>query len=164
MSRIISLFVILDIVGVVGLVIFVMRRRERAHEIGPRREARGMRARKPFQRIEVVDRKVRSMFSEAERDEAGKLLNADLPTTFGLERLQLALLKLSDGKLSELRRLVGVVMSDAGRSKAEDVRLIGLAEWPEASEMGEEYVRLLPEDQEPIFQRDLRQYLRWVKK
>ena len=164
MSLIVSLLVILDIVGVIGLVIFVMRRRQLAHEIGPRREARGMRARKPFQQRQVVDRKVRSMFSEAERGEAGKLLNSDLPTTFGLERLQLALLKLSDGNLCELRRLVEIVTSDAGRSKAEYVRLIGLAEWPEANQMGEEYVRLLPEDQEPIFRRDLRQYLRWVKK
>ena len=151
-------------VGVIGLVIFVMRRRQHASETGPRRDARGMRATKPFQRREVVDRKVSSMFSEGDRDEVGRLLNAELPATFGLERLQLALLKLSGGNLSELRRLVETVTCDAGRQKAEDSRVIGRAEWPEANQLGEEYVKLLPEEQEPIFQRDLRQYLRWVKK
>jgi hypothetical protein len=41
-----------------------------------------------------------------------ELLDADFPTTFGLERLQLALLKLSDGNLDELHRLLELVMSD----------------------------------------------------
>ena len=164
MSRIVFLFVILDFVGVIGLVIVVLRRRQRAQESGPQRDDRRLRAMKPFQHREVVDRKITSMFSEAERNEVVRLLDADLPSSFGLERLQLALLKLSNGNLGELRRLVESVTSDTGRSKAEYTRVIGRAEWPEADRMGEEYVKLLPEDQEPVFQRDLRQYLRWVKK
>lgn len=164
MSLLVSLFVILDFVGLIVFVIVAMRRKQFAHETGPQREARRLRAMKPFQRREVIDRKTSSMFSEAERNEVARLLNADLPSTFGLERLQLALLKLSDGSLSELRRLVENVTTGSGRSKAEYINVIATAEWPEANRMSDEYVRLLPEDQEPIFRRDLRQYLRWVKK
>ena len=164
MPRIISLFVLLDVVGMIALVIVAMRRKQHAHETGPQREQRGMSAIAPFQRIEVVHRKIASMFPETQQNEVASLLHSDLPATFGFERLQLALLKLSDGNLGELRRLVETVTSNEGRAKAKDIDLIGEAEWPEANRLGEQYLRLLPEEQEPIFRRDLRQYLRWVKR
>ena len=158
--KLVPIFIVLDVVGIIVLVIVVARRRQQAHEVGPRREDRGLRKLKPFFRRDVVDRKIASLFSDTERSEAVRLLSSDLPITFGVERLQLALLKLSDGNLAELRRLVELVTSDA----AQFTHVIGQAEWPEAERMGDEYVKLLPEEQEPIFRRDLRQYLRWVKR
>jgi hypothetical protein len=164
MPVIVSLFVLLDVVGMIALVIVVMRRKQHAHESGPQREQRGLSAVAQFQRIEVVHRKIASMFPKTEQNEVASLLHSDLPATFGFERLQLALLKLSGGNLGELRHLVETVTSDEGRAKAKYADVIGEAEWPEANRMGEDYVRLLPEEQEPISRRDLRQYLRWVKR
>ncbi|HJY29140.1 MAG TPA: hypothetical protein VJ306_14030 [Pyrinomonadaceae bacterium] len=162
--KLLPIVVILDVVGIIVLVIVVMRRKQQAHEIGPVREDRRLREMKPFFRRDVVDRKIASLFSEAEQSEVVGLLSSDLPITFGFERLQLALLKVSDGNLAELRRLVALITSDGGQRNAEYLQVIGQAEWPEAERMGDEYVKLLPEEQEPIFRRDLRQYLRWVKK
>jgi|GEM_PF-2897465 len=157
------------LVAVAGLAValrlmFLAKRRKEKHEIGPQRDSRGLRKLEPFFRREVVQQKVRSLFPNTNPNKILDLLNADLPTTFGLERLQLALLKLSDGNFVELRRLVEMVTSEAGREKAVDVQLISRAEWPEAERMGDEYVNLLPEEQEPIFQRDLHQYTSWVKR
>jgi hypothetical protein len=72
-------------------------------------------------------------------------------------------MKLSDGDLDELRRLVEIVTSDSGLKSAQDIALIAKAEWPEAERMSYDYLNLVPGDQEPIFQRDLREYLQWVK-
>jgi hypothetical protein len=154
-------------VGGVAVVLFFMfltRRRKEANETGPQRDSRGSRKKAPFFRREVVGRKVRSLFPGESPTSILELLDADLPTTFGLERLQLALLKLSDGNLVELHRLLELVRSDAGRKRAADIELIAVAEWPKANRMGEDYLRLLNEDQEVIFRDDLRQYLRWVKR
>lgn len=149
--------------AIVLLFMFLAKRRREAHEIGPQRDSRGMRRKKPFFRREVVERKVSSLFPTTAPSQILALLDADLPSTFGGERLQLALLKLSDGNVDELRRLLEVVTSEAGLKQAMDIQLIGMAEWPQAQGMGYEYVNLLPEAQEPIFKRDLGQYLRWVK-
>jgi len=92
------------------------------------------------------------------------MLDVSLPTTQGLQRLQLALLKLSDGNVDELRRLVQNVTSESGLKSGQDIRIIARAEWPEADRMSYGYQNLLPQDQEHIFRRDLRQYLRWVKR
>lgn len=150
-------------VSILLLTLFIVRRRREAHEIGPVRDSRGFRKTKPFFQRNVVERKVRSLFPDIASHEILVLLDAVRPSPFGLERLQLALLKLSDGNLDELRKLVAVVTSKGGLEKAADIQLIGTAETPEAQRMGYEYLNLLPKDQEPIFQRDLRQYLRWVK-
>lgn len=146
------------------LLMFLAKRRREAHEIGPQRDSRGLRKLRPFFRREVVRQKVRSLFRDNDPNKILELLEADLPATFGLERLQLAILKLSDGNFDELRRLVDMVTSEAGLEKAVYVQLIGTAEWPEAERMGDEYVTLLPKEQEPIFQRDLHQYISWVKR
>lgn len=164
-----SLAINVGLVAMVGsaivlLFLFLVKRSREAREIGPQRDSRGMRKKKPFFRRDVVERKVISLFPETAPNQILALLDAGLPNTFGVERLQLALLKLSDGNLNELRRLVEMVMSDAGLEKAVDIQLIGTAEWPQAQRMGYDYAKLLPEDQEPIFRRDLRQYLRWVKR
>ena len=150
-------------VSILLLTIFIVRRRQEAREIGPVRDSRGLRKTKPFFQRDVVERKVSSLFPNVASHEILALLDTVRPSAFGLERLQLALLKLSDGKLDELRKLVAVVTSKEGLEKAADIQFIGRAETPEAQRMGYEYVNLLPKEQEPIFQRDLRQYLRWVK-
>ena len=123
-----------------------------------------MQKKKPFFRREIVERKVRFLFPTTDANNVLDLLDADLPTTFGLERLQLALLKLCDGNQDELRRLLEIVTSESGFKTAQDIKLIAKAEWPEADRMSYDYLNLLPEDQEPIFRRDLRQYLRWINR
>jgi hypothetical protein len=150
-------------VSILLLTIFIVRQRREAHEIGPVRDSRGLRKTKPFFQRDVVERKVRSLFPNIASQDILALLDTVTPSPFGLERLQLALLKLSDGNLDELRKLVAIVTSKGGLEKGADIQLIGTAETPEAQRMGDEYLNLLPKKQEPIFQRDLHQYLRWVK-
>jgi len=143
--------------------IFITRRRREAHEIGPVRDSRGLRKTKPFFQRNVVERKVRFLFPKSDPNEILGLLDSVATPPSGMERLQLALLKLSNGDLHELRRLVGRCTAEDGLSRGADFVLIGMAETPETQRMGYEYAKLLPEEQEPIFRRDLRQYLRWVK-
>lgn len=138
-------------VAVVFALSFMGKRSREAHEIGPQRDSRGMRKKKPFFRRDVVEQKVSSLFPATASNQILALLDEALPTTFELQRLQLALLKLSDGNLDELQRLLELVASDAGLKKAVDIKLIGAAEWPEAQRLGYDYANLLPEEQEPIF-------------
>lgn len=149
--------------AVLLILMFLAKRRKEAHEIGPHRDSRGLRKKKPFFRRDVLERKVSSLFPTTEGSQVLALLDQDLPTTPAEQQLQLqlALLKLSDGNLDELRRLVDVVTGDDGFSKS--LNIIGTAEWPEAHRMGYDYLNLLPEEQEPIFRRDLAQCLRWIK-
>jgi hypothetical protein len=154
----------LSVAAVVLFIIFLARRRREASQSGPQRDSRALRKLAPLYRRDLVEKKAGSLFPRLPPAKVLELLDADLPTTFGLERLQLALLKLSDGNLDEIQRLVELVTSDAGRERAEDIRQIALAEGPLAESMGDEYVNLLPEDQEVIHRKDLRQYLRWMKR
>lgn len=158
------LLVIIGLTVVVVSTLYFLRRRREAHEIGPVRESRGLRKTKPYFRREVIERKVRSLFPNLSPNKILGLLDSIAPPPDGVERLQLAILKLSDGDMDELRRLVDRCLTEDGLYRGADRGLIGAAEWPEAQSMGYEYVRLLPEEQEPIFRRDLRQYLRWVKR
>lgn len=164
MSFVTTGLVILAGLVVALLLIFLAKRRREAGEIAPKRDGRGMRKKAPFFRREIVKRKVTSLFPGPASAEILDILDAALPTTQGLERLQLALLKLSDGNVDELRRLVQNVTSESGLKTCQDIRIIARAEWPEADRMSYNYLDLLPQDQEPIFRRDLRQYLRWVKR
>src|SRR5688572_2082014 len=85
---------------------------------------------------EVVKRKVTSLFPGPASAEILDMLDVSLPTTQGLQRLQLALLKLSDGNVDELRRLVQNVTSESGLKSGQDIRIIARAEWPEADQIG----------------------------
>lgn len=156
--------IVLGAVAVLLYFTFLARRRKEASETGPQRDSRGSRKKAPFFRREIVEEKVRSLFPGTSPAKILELLDTDLPTTFGLERLQLALLKLSDGNLDELHRLLELVKSEAGRKRAEDIVLIAQAEWPQANRMGVDYQRLPNEEQEVIHREDVRQYLRWVKR
>ena len=149
--------------AIVLLFMFLAQRRREAHEIGPLKDSRDMRKKVPFFRQEVVKREIRSLFPNTSPSAIHELFEANLPFTGSAERLQLALLKLSNGDLNELRRLLERVWTPSGLGNAEPGRIIAMAEWPEAQAMGFEYAKLLPEEQEQIFRRDLRQYLRWVK-
>jgi hypothetical protein len=160
----IGLIVAVAGLAVVLLVMFLRKRRREAHAIGPKRDSRGERQKSPFFRREVVERKIRSFFPETDPGRVLELLEANVTTAFCPERTQLALLKLSDGNLDELRRLSEMVTRAVDLQKPIDFQLIGMAEWPEAHRMGYDYVNLFPEEQEPAFKRDLHQYLRWVRR
>jgi hypothetical protein len=123
----------------------------------PQREDRILAELKPFFRREIVEAKVKSLFTNHERAEVIDLLDDDLPDYWGLERLQLAILRLSDGSLTSLREYVAAARDDY-------IKVIGAAEYPGALKIGlGNYVGLSNPEQETIAQRDLRQYVRWLE-
>ena len=140
-----------------GGVLFWLRHAKLANESGPQRQDRGLAKLRPFFRREVVESKVRSSFPNENPADVFRLLDDDLPDVWGLERLQLAILKLSNGDLNSLRAHIAAARRDF-------LQVIGSAEYPGALEIGlDRYVRLPNPEQEAIHQRDMRQYLRWLK-
>ena len=137
--------------------LFWLRHTRLASESGPQREDRGLAKLKPFFRREVVESKVECLFPNENPADVFRLLDDDLPDIWGLERLQLAILKLSNGDLNSLRTYIAAARQDF-------LQVIGSAEYPGALEIGlDRYVRLPNSEQEAIHQRDMRQYLRWLK-
>jgi hypothetical protein len=127
------------------------------NESGPQREDRILAELKPFFRREIVEAKVESLFTGRERAQVLDLLDDDLPDYWGLERLQLAILRLSDGSLTALREYVAA-------ARADYIKVIGTVEYPSALKIGlERFVRLSNPEQESIAQRDLREYVRWLE-
>jgi hypothetical protein len=90
---------------------------------------------RPYFQRAVVERKVISLFPNISANEVLRLLDMVSSPPSGKERLQLALLKLTDGHLNELRRLVELCTSEDGLSKGQDFDLINAAETPEAQRM-----------------------------
>jgi hypothetical protein len=120
----------------------------------------------PVELTELVHRKVCQLFSEEEQPETILLLEKQcgrgLPfyESAGprdLERVRLAVLKLSDGNLSELRKQV-----DLAKRDWRDVLVF--AEQPEAFEMGfVDYSHLAPAKRAEIDARDRQQYDSWLR-
>jgi len=151
------LVIITVLIVVVSAILYWWDRRKLTNESGPQREDRVLRKLKPFFRRETVKAKVESLFPEDARANVFQLLDDDLPDVWGLERVQLAILKLSDGNVRSLRDYVAAARADC-------TQVIGLAEYPGAVEMGlDHYVRLPDSEQEAIARRDLHQYLRWLR-
>jgi hypothetical protein len=156
----IAVGLVIAIVGSLALLFCLMllaHRRRLANEDGKQRESRGLRKLEPFFRREIVEAKVRASFPNIAPSEILQLLDKDLPTVWGLERLQLAILKLSNCDLDQLHYYLDSAERDV-------FTIVGLAEYPEASHMGREYLNLTNPEQEVIHQRDQRQYLNWLKK
>jgi hypothetical protein len=119
----------------------------------------------PVELTELVCRKVCQLFSNEDQGEAIRLLEKEcgrgLPyheraTPQDLERVRLAVLKLSDGNLSVLRKQVNVARSDW-----RDV--LGLAEQPEAFTMSiADYAKLATDRRAEIDARDRQQYDLWL--
>jgi len=114
----------------------------------------------PYFRREVVERKVKSLFPNHEPAEILQLLDDDIPSFWGLERMQLNILKASNGDLDQL-----IYHIATAKSEREFMNVIKVAEYPEGSLIGLENVDKLPyEEYRRIRERDLRQYLDWLKK
>ena len=121
--------------------------------------------RQPVELTPVVITKIRQLFSPAEQGEAIRLLerecarNLPLSEHAGpkdLERVRLAVLKLSAGDLAELRRNVELAKVDWRDP-------IVLAEQPEAWAIGlAEYATLDDQSRAAIAERDERQYAAWL--
>jgi hypothetical protein len=113
---------------------------------------------KRFFRREVVEAKVKSSFQEHETAEILRLLDEYVPIHGGgPERVQLAILKLSNGNLDELRTL----LEEAKRDSRE---AIVPAEYPGQSRDGfVGWEKLSQAEKERVSSEDNRQYMAWLE-
>lgn len=119
----------------------------------------------PVELTTVVITKIRQLFPPAEQEEAIRLLErecarnlpfSELASPKDLERVRLAVLKLSAGDFAELRRNVELAKVDWRDP-------IVRAEQPEAWAMGlAEYATLDDQSREAIAERDRGQYAAWL--
>ena len=114
---------------------------------------------KPYFRREVVERRVRSLFPNQDHAQVMQLLDSDIPSFWELERMQLNILKLSNGKLDQLQHYI-----DIARSESDFIRVIELAEYPESSRIEINDKDLFWSEHRRLIERDFRQYLNWLKK
>ena len=148
------IFVVVNIVF--GLLILMMLRSRRG--VGPDRDEEEIAIKKPYFRREVVEAKVKSLFSNHAPAEILRLLDTVAPSFGGVERVQLAILKLSKGDMDRLRHYVDTSQHDF-------IKLISSAEYPKATRIEVLNLVKLPDSvEELIFNSDLRQYLAWLRK
>ena len=134
-------------------------RRDRVEVYGPSGDERASARLKPYFRREVVEAKVKSLFPSHDPAEILRLLDEDVPSFWGRERMQLNILKLSDGDLDRLRHYIEVA-----RSGRDFMQVIDLSEYPESSRVGIHDKGLFYGGHKRLIERDLRQYLNWLKK
>ena len=150
------------ILVIVGLTIWVLLRwidRKNSVEVYTPQDAdREQQKLKPYFRREVVERKVKSLFPNQDHAEILKLLDNDLPSFWGLERMQLDILKLSDGNIDQLEHYIGVA-----KSERDFMKVIELAESPESSRFNDQK-DLFWGEHKRLIERDFKQYLDWLKK
>lgn len=114
----------------------------------------------------LVQRKLRETFSAADQAEAVSLLEEgagrnlplnDPPNLDNLERIRLALIKLAEGKLSELKQRIAIAKKDWRE-------VLVPAETPEALAYGlVELMNADPGTRDEIQSRDRQQYENWLK-
>jgi len=129
----------------------------RAEVYTPEDEDRDLATLGPYFRRDVVEAKVKSLFPSYDPAEILRLLH-DVPS-FWKERMQLNILKLSDGDLDRLRHYIRVAKSQSGF-----MTVIDLAEYPESSQMDIDDPKLGYSKHKRQIERDFRQYLNWLKK
>lgn len=134
-------------------------RRSRVVVYTPQDADRKLARLKPYFRREVVEAKVKSLFPSNNPADILQLLDDDVPSFWGAERIQLDILKLSDGNLEQLRHYIGVA-----KSERDFMKVIGLAEYPESSRLGIHDKGLFYGEHKRLIERDFRQYLKWLKK
>jgi hypothetical protein len=134
-------------------------RRNRVEVYGPSDDDRGLARLKPYFRREVVEAKVKSLFPSHDPAEILRLLDDGVPSFWGLERMQLNILKLSNGDMDQLRHYIGVA-----KGERDFMKVIELAEYPESSRIGVHGKDLFYGEHKRLIERDLRQYLNWLKK
>ena len=151
------------IFGIVGLTIWLFLRwfdrRTSVEVYSPQDADRELAKLKPYLRREVVQRKVKSLFPDQDHAKILQLLDNDIPSGWGLERMQLNILKLSNGNLDQLHHYIGVA-----RSERDYMKVIDLAEYPESSRIDIKDKDLFWGEHKRLIERDFRQYLNWLKK
>ena len=125
----------------------------------PQDDDRWLRKLEPYFGRDVVEAKVNLLFPQHDRAEILQLLDSDLPFFWGLERMQLDILKLSNGNLDQLRYYIGVA-----KSERDFIKVINLAEYPESSQRDLDDKDLFWSAHKKEIERDFRQYLNWLKK
>jgi hypothetical protein len=135
-------------------------RRNRVEVYTPRDSNQQMAKLKPYFRREVVETKIKSLFPNHDPAEILRLLgDDDVPSIMGRERMQLNILKLSNGDVGQLRHYIEVAKSERGFLK-----VIELAEHPESSHIGLGDKDLFWGEHKRLIESDFRQYLKWLKK
>lgn len=134
-------------------------RRNRVQVYSPQDSDREMARLKPYFRREVVERKVKSLFPNQEPAKILQLLDNDIPSYWGLERIQLNILKLSNGNLDQLHHYIGVA-----KSERDFMKVIELAEYPESSRIDISDKDRFWGEHKQLIERDFKQYLNWLKK
>jgi len=114
---------------------------------------------KPYFRRAVVEAKVKSLFPQHAPAEILKLLDKDVPSFFGLERVQLDILKLSNGDTDKLHYYI-----ELAKSERDFMKVIDLAEYPESSKRDIHDKDLFWGEHKKEIERDFRQYLKWLKR
>ena len=151
------------ILGIAGLGIWLFlrwfNRKNRVDVYTPQNENRHSARLEPYFRRQVVEAKVKSLFPNQDPAEVLQLLDSEVPSFSGLERMQLDILKLSNGNLDQLRYYI-----DVARSDQDSMKVIKLAEYPESSQRDIHDKDLFWEPHKREIERDFRQYLKWLKK
>ena len=111
----------------------------------------------PYFRREVVVRKVKALFPNEDHTKILSLLDTDLPSFWGTERLQLDILKLSNGNLDQLQHYIGVAKSE------HRMKVIELAEHPESSRFDVNDKNLFWGEHKQLIEKDFQQYLKSLK-
>ncbi len=113
---------------------------------------------KLYYRHEVVEAKVRSLFPDRDPKEILELLE-DVPTFWGVERIKLNVLKLSEVNLDRLRHYISVA-----NSERDFLQVINSTEYPEFSLVPPTEIDKRPyEEVMGRLERDTKQYLDWLR-
>jgi|SRR5215213_6387359 len=151
-----AFWLIIMVIGclTVGLFIIWRDRGNGGGEFTPWDEEDELARKEPYFRREVVEAKVRSLFPRHDPSEILQLLDGFPPSFGGRERMQLNILKLSDGDMARLRRYIEAAGSPLGA-----LGVMQKAEYPRSSRTG-------PSSPAPkrVVERDIRQYLNWLKR
>ena len=151
--------VVIIVVLIVWLLLRWFDRRNRVEVYTPQDEDREFARLKPYFRREVVERKVKSLFPNQDHAQILQLLDSDILYFSELERMQLAILKLSNGNLDQLHHYI-----DVAKSESDFMKVIQLAENPQSSVKDIDDKDLFWGEHKRLIESDFRQYLNWLKK
>ena len=112
----------------------------------------------PYFRREVVEAKVKSVFPNHDPAEILQLLDDGLPA-WALERMQLNIIKLSNGDMDQLRYYI-----DLAKSERDFIKVMKLAENPQSSGVDINDPNLFDRRHKRLIEKDFQQYLNWLKK
>jgi hypothetical protein len=112
----------------------------------------------PYFRREVVEAKVKSVFPNHDPAEILQLLDDGLPA-WALERMQLNIIKLSNGDVDQLRHYINLA-----KSERDFIKVMQLAENPRSSGGDINDPNLFDRKHKRLIEKDFQQYLNWLKK